>query len=34
MTSSDPSLPVIWSLLAAVRDATSWSDLSASADEW
>jgi CubicO group peptidase (beta-lactamase class C family) len=34
MTSSDPGLPVIWSLLAAVRDATSWSDLPASEDEW
>ncbi len=34
MTSSDPSLPVIWSLLAAVRDATSWSDLPASGGEW
>jgi CubicO group peptidase (beta-lactamase class C family) len=34
MTSSDASLPVIWSLLAAVRDATSWSDLPASGDEW
>jgi CubicO group peptidase (beta-lactamase class C family) len=34
MTSSDPSLPVIWSLLAAVRDVTSWSDLPASEDEW
>lgn len=34
MTSSDSGLPVIWSLLAAVRDATSWSDLPASEDEW
>lgn len=34
MTSSDPSLLVIWSLLAAVRDATSWSDLPGSEDEW
>jgi CubicO group peptidase (beta-lactamase class C family) len=34
MTASDPSLPVIWSLLAAVRDATSWSDLPASEGEW
>lgn len=33
MTSSDPSLPVIWSLLTAVRDATSWRDLPASEDE-
>lgn len=34
MTSSDPSLPAIWSLLAAVREATSWSDLPASQDQW
>ena len=34
MTSSDPALPVIWSLLAAVRDSTSWSDLPTSQDEW
>jgi CubicO group peptidase (beta-lactamase class C family) len=34
MTSSDPSLPVIWTLLAAVRDATSWSGLPASEDDW
>ncbi len=34
MTSSDPSLPVIWSLLAAVRDATCWPDLPGSEDAW
>jgi CubicO group peptidase (beta-lactamase class C family) len=34
MTSSDPSLPVIWSLLAAIRDATAWSDLPGSEDQW
>jgi CubicO group peptidase (beta-lactamase class C family) len=34
MTSSDPSLPVIWSLLAAVRDATSWPDLPGREDAW
>jgi CubicO group peptidase (beta-lactamase class C family) len=34
MTSSDPSLPEIWTLLAAVKDATSWSDLPTNEDEW
>jgi CubicO group peptidase (beta-lactamase class C family) len=34
MTSSDQGLPVIWSLLAVVRDATSWSDLPISEHEW
>lgn len=33
MTSSDLGLPAIWSLLAAVRDATSWSDLLDSENE-
>ncbi|MBO0806984.1 MAG: beta-lactamase family protein [Actinobacteria bacterium] len=34
MTSSDQGLPAIWTLLAAVRDATSWHDLPASEDDW
>jgi hypothetical protein len=34
MTSSHQGLPVIWSLLAAVRDSTSWSDLPSGEDAW
>lgn len=34
MTSSDQGLPAIWTLLAAVKDSTSWHDLPASEDEW
>ncbi|MDR0344666.1 MAG: beta-lactamase family protein [Nocardiopsaceae bacterium] len=34
MTSSDRGLPAIWTLLAAVREATTWHDLPTSEDNW
>ncbi|MBO0774620.1 MAG: beta-lactamase family protein [Actinobacteria bacterium] len=34
MTSSDRGLPAIWTLLAAVRDATAWPGLPTSEDDW
>lgn len=34
MTSSDRGLPAIWTLLAAVRDATTWHDLPTSEGDW